>query len=103
MSRNACKDLLAALVEVDDLCLRLMADLVDGLWAEGRIGIVLDPELNSFRAFLAGDLALRNNPASALAKTPAPATIFPSRWRRALPPGQTDANDPSRRSHHCAM
>ena len=34
-----------------------MAELVDGLWAEGRIGIILDPELNSFRAFLAGDLA----------------------------------------------
>ena len=44
-------------LEVDDLCLRFVAGLVDGLWPEGRIGIILDPELNSFRALLAGDLA----------------------------------------------
>src|SRR6516164_10313280 len=57
LARNACENLLAALLEVDDFRLRFVAGLVNRLWPEGRIGIVLDPELNSFRELLTGDLA----------------------------------------------
>ncbi len=70
---------ISAPLEVDVLRLCLVAGLVGGFWPEWRIGIILDPELNSFRDLLACDLTLRHNPASALAETPAPVTIVTSR------------------------